>query len=75
MGGIAGVNASGYIYDCETGSGSYVRLYQIGANSRAAGGIVGYNQYGRVEYSYNFATIAYINPKDENKSIAPMLGK
>jgi hypothetical protein len=76
VGGIAGVNWDGKIYDSDCWSGSRVELYQIDANNRAAGGIVGYNYYGRIEYSYNSSTIAFVNPSTaDNTSITPYMGK
>jgi Tfp pilus assembly protein PilP len=74
VGGVVGVN-NGNLYSSWAGSYAQVELYQIGANNRAIGGIVGYNNYGYVVSCNNRSTITYKSPKDENKDIAPMMGK
>jgi hypothetical protein len=75
VGGIAGVN-NGNLYFCYSGSNASVELYQIDANNRAAGGIVGYNDYGYIVSCNNTSTIAFVNPSTaENKSITPYMGK
>jgi hypothetical protein len=76
IGGIAGYNA-GNLYYCLTNSKTIVMLYQIEANNKSLGGIVGYNYNGYVVYCNNYADVAYDpdTPKSSNKDIAPRIGK
>ncbi|MDR2267252.1 MAG: hypothetical protein LBE09_06700 [Christensenellaceae bacterium] len=75
VGGIVGVN-NGNLYQCSIDCAMRVELYQINANNRPAGGIVGYNNYGIITICINYATVAFVNPSTENnKNITPMLGQ
>ncbi|MDR2828258.1 MAG: hypothetical protein LBV51_02425 [Acholeplasmatales bacterium] len=75
VGGIVGMN-SGNLFSCNNLSESTVELYQIDANNRGAGGIVGYNGYGIIAQCNNYSTIAFVNPSTaNNNNITPYMGK